>query len=210
MKALTPFYNRIHVKLDSDCTEEVYEFLYKTSLKNDMTILVIDGYNQKFIDETSLFKDILFNIKISSDEEIKDKQYLYFCEDSDLDKITLPDIGVYHDFSKPYTSITKTNLFNIDETFNRNYVNDIIATLMNIKEHDSYTRYILEELKAFTNVYSVLDSYLLETRHTLFLDNVGNFYSYGTNDSIKLGNILTDDIDSSIFKFLERKYYSND
>ena len=208
MKSLTPYYNRIHVKLDNECTEEVYEFLYKTSLKNDMTILVIDGYNQKFIDETSLFKDILFNIKVSSDEDIKDKQYLYFCEDSDLDKITLQNIGVYHDFSKPYTTITKTCFFNIDETFNRNYVNDIIATLMNIKEHDNYTRYILEELKTFTNVNSVLDAYLLETRHTLFLDNVGNFYSYGTDDSIKIGNITEDNIECSLFKFLEHKYYS--
>lgn len=203
--ALKPFYTRIYMINDFDCNEDVYEFLYKTSIKNDRTTIVLNKFDQKFIDEVVLFKNVDFQISVTSDKDIVEyPECCYFCNDSYLKDITFKDIGVYHDFSTEYHTSPVEHQYNIDETIVRNTLDTIINNLTNTSILDGYQNALLEAISPCLNqVNSAIDLYLFQNRNSLFLDSQGNFYSNITYTE-KLGNILTDNIEVSLFRYIER------
>ena len=205
MNALIPFYNRIYVKLDSDCTDKVYEFIYKTSIKNNQTTIVLDKFNQKFIDEVSLFKNINFQINVTNTDEIIDNDScFYFCKDTLFNSINYKNLGVYHNFDEEYCTNKEITQYNIDETIVRNSLESIINNLTYTSELDMYQNMLLATIKPLINTSNtVIDLYLLKNRNSLFLDSQGNFYSDITYKEM-LGNIITDNIELSLFRYIER------
>ena len=205
IQALKPFYNRLYVKLDSECIDDVYEFIYKTSIKNDYTTIVLNKFDKRFIDNVNLFKSISIQIEATSDTDIVEyEECSYFCNANVYNNITYRPIGVYCKFDDKYSFNSEITQYNIDETIVRNSLDNIINNLTYTSELDDYQNLILTEIKpALNGINAVIDLYLLQNRNSLFLDSKGDFYkdiSY-TN---KLGNINTDNIELSLFRSIER------
>lgn len=205
MVALQPFYNRIYMKLDSTCLDSTYEFIYKTSVRSESITIIIDTFDSQFIDEVSLFKNVSFLIHVRTDADIKKirNPYFYFCNDNCLDNISYSDIGVYHMFDIDYTPITKTKYFNIDETLVRNNLEDIVKCLSTTTTFDSYQHLLLQRLKKINDIQSKFDNYIFKNCSSIFLDSIGNFYS-DIEYTTKLGNVMTDNIEISLIRYLER------
>ena len=205
IKALQPFYNRIYIKLDYTCTEDVYEFLYKTSIKNDYTTVVLNKFNKKFIDEIKLFKNINIQIEVTSDKEIVDYDGCsYFCNLKYYKDIDYRPIGVYQDFNEEYVYNKDIIQYNIDETIVKNNLDTIIKNLTSSPELDPYQGLILSKIKpVLSGVNTVIDLYLLQNMNSIYLDSKGNFYKDITYTN-QLGNIMTDNIELSLFRSIER------
>ena len=87
----------------------------------------------------------------------------------------------------------------------RNNLNTIINSLSKSSTLDNYQLLILDELNKVNELNSNFDRYLFENRNSIFLDNEGNFYS-DVSFKEKLGNIVTDNIEITLARYVEDKY----
>lgn len=163
----------------------IYKFIYHASLRSDYLGIILDGskHCNNFIKETLLFKDIFYNIEISSmldyeniDIACKDDthKFHYFCEESKYNNLKgIPCLAVY---------LTSSQI-NEQRFFPVNYG---------------------ETIKRLVKPFSSIEEYIRVNDYTLFLDTEGNVYDniYFIN---KVCNIFNDNIEVKLFDYIRKR-----
>lgn len=139
----------------------------------------------EIIKETLLFKDIFYNIEISSVEDYESinlsckgntHKFHYFCEVSKYDNLkSIPCLGVYMSNGKFSYSNVRESIINKGEN-----------------------------LKRAMFKFSSIEDYIRLNDHTLFLDTEGNVY-----DNVlfinNVCNIFNDNIDIKLFDYIRKR-----